>query len=88
MTTKPSIPETFYIKITKDGPYLVYGNPPIDEEIIIPNEEGTPWEYRKGKTFDSSATPTALCRCGESKHAPFCDGSHAHADWDPRGNSF
>lgn len=80
-------PEKFYIKITSDGPYLVYGNPPIDQEIIIPNEEGSSWVYRKGKSFDNAATPTALCRCGRSKHAPFCDGSHSQADWEPKETS-
>lgn len=77
-------PERFYIKITADGPYLVYGNPPLDQEIIVPNEEGLPWVYQKGKKFDSSSNPYSLCRCGCSRHAPFCDGSHRHADWDPR----
>ena len=33
--------EQFYIKITADGPYFVYGNPPIDQEIILPNAEGS-----------------------------------------------
>jgi CDGSH-type Zn-finger protein len=27
--------------------------------------------------------PVALCRCGESKNKPYCDGMHTHADWDP-----
>lgn len=77
-------PEKYYIKITPDGPYLVYGNPPIDQEIILPNEEGSSWIYRRGTHFDSSKTPVALCRCGHSGHKPFCDGSHTHAhDWDP-----
>lgn len=77
-------PKQFYIKVTADGPYLVYGNPPIDQEIILPNKEGSSWVYRKGTHFDSSASPTALCRCGHSKHKPFCDGSHKQAtDWDP-----
>lgn len=80
-------PEKFYIKITSDGPYLVYGNPPIDQEIIIPNEEGSSWIYRKGKHFDNAANPTALCRCGLSNHKPFCDGAHVHADWDPEETS-
>ena len=44
-TTEPNVeigttaaPEMFYIKILADGPYLVYGNPPIDQEIIMPTE--------------------------------------------------
>ena len=64
-------PEKYYIKITPDGPYLVYGNPPIDQEIILPNEEGSSWVYQRGLSFDSSATPVALCRCGHSRHKPF-----------------
>ena len=34
-------PAKFYIKITPDGPYLLYGNPPMDQEIIVPNDEGS-----------------------------------------------
>lgn len=80
-------PETFYIKIAADGPYLVYGNPPIDQEIIIPDKTGASWVYRKGISFDSSAIPVALCRCGNSRNKPFCDNSHAHTEWDPEETS-
>lgn len=79
--------EKFYIKITADGPYMVYGQPPIDQEIIVQNEEGASWEYRKGLKFDSSREPVALCRCGASKKAPYCDGSHTQLRWDPRETS-
>ena len=44
-------PAKFYIKITPDGPYLLYGNPPMDQEIIVPNDEGSSWTYRKGNHF-------------------------------------
>lgn len=77
-------PETFYIKIMADGPYLVFGNPPIDEEIIVFNEDGYAWSYKRGKHFSSEKSPTALCRCGCSKNKPYCDGSHKHCDWDPK----
>ncbi|MCH5328929.1 MAG: CDGSH iron-sulfur domain-containing protein [Coprobacter sp.] len=79
--------ERYYIKITPDGPYLVYGQPPVDQEIILPNEEGDSWVYRKGRHFASDANPIALCRCGTSKSSPFCDGSHTKACWDSRETS-
>lgn len=71
-------PIDIYIKITKDGPYLVFGKPEIKEEIIEPNEQGNSWEYVEGQLFKTTDTPTALCRCGKSKNKPFCDGSHVH----------
>lgn len=77
-------PAKFYIKITPDGPYLLYGNPPMDQEIIVPNDEGSSWTYRKGNHFSTTEEPTALCRCGASKNKPYCDGSHHHTDWDPK----
>lgn len=63
-------PAKFYIKITPDGPYLLYGNPPMDQEIIVPNDEGSSWTYRKGNHFSTTEEPTALCRCGASKNKP------------------
>ena len=89
-TTEPNVeigtsaaPEMFYIKILADGPYLVYGNPPIDQEIIMPNEDGASWVYKKGRHYKTEGEYTALCRCGESCKKPFCDGSHSKADWNP-----
>ena len=77
-------PATFYIKVTPDGPYLVYGNPPIDQEIILPNEDGDSWYYQKGTKFNPTGPVYSLCRCGESHKKPFCDGTHAKIEWDPK----
>ncbi|MCL2369279.1 MAG: CDGSH iron-sulfur domain-containing protein [Alphaproteobacteria bacterium] len=66
-----------YIKITKDGPYLLYGADRISEKIIITDVNGISVKYGDGQTFEIKSDPVALCRCGKSKNAPFCDGSHA-----------
>jgi CDGSH-type Zn-finger protein len=69
------------IMITKDGPYLVSGNLPIDKQIIAIGKEDEPEKWVKGKNVPSNQ-PCALCRCGESKNKPFCDGTHAKVDFD------
>lgn len=78
------VPDTkYHIEITPDGPYLVYGNPPLQQEIFVLNEEKIPWEYAKGHKYSTQSEPTALCRCGHSKNHPYCDGSHRTINWDP-----
>jgi len=71
-----------YIKVTEDGPYLLYGAAKISEKIIITDENGISVKYGDGKTFEIRADPVSLCRCGKSHNAPFCDGSHLDAEWD------
>ncbi len=74
-------PDTYVIKVTAGGPYQVKGGPPIHQSIIEINEKGTSIGYSKGKEFAAKDT-VFLCRCGQSKNAPFCDGSHKTADVD------
>jgi len=47
-----------------DGPYRVRGG------IEVIAADGTPYEVRERQT---------LCRCGQSRNKPFCDGSHWYA---------
>jgi CDGSH-type Zn-finger protein len=63
------------IMVTKDGPYLVSGGLHIDKQIIGIGKEGEPETWIQGKKAPSGET-CALCRCGESKSKPFCDGTH------------
>ena len=73
----------YHIRITPEGPYLVFGNPPLQQEILTPDEEKIPWGYAIGQQYATEDEPTAFCRCGISINHPYCDGSHATAHWDP-----
>jgi CDGSH-type Zn-finger protein len=63
----------YKIKITQNGPYIVSGNVPLYEKIIV--KDGKQYELKEGCALPQSDV-YALCRCGKSKNAPFCDGSH------------
>jgi len=62
------------IEIADHGPYLVYGDVPLLEGIITPKGHGYVW--REGRRLPQGEH-YALCRCGRSKNAPFCDGTHS-----------
>ena len=64
------------IRILKDGPYEVSGSVPLKDMVIGANEKGESTHWIEGKTYKTGGT-YRLCRCGKSKHMPFCDGSHA-----------
>lgn len=65
-----------YIKITKDGPYLVFGECKLSEKVIVTDEQGVCIKYACNKIFEIKSSPYALCRCGKTKTPPFCDASH------------
>ena len=90
MTNKPryiiqtgstAAPDTIYIRVAKNGPYFVYGGPKLLQVFIENNETGHSGRYREGKSFETK-DEIHLCRCGHSKNAPFCDGSHLKAGED------
>lgn len=63
------------IKVIKGGPYLVTGNVPLFEKIIV--SKGKCYEFNAGCELPQS-DEYYLCRCGKSKNKPFCDGSHGN----------
>ncbi len=68
--------DEIYIKVLPDGPYMLYGAKKISEKIILTDSAGVSIKYGDGQTFEIKTDPVALCRCGKSKRAPFCDGAH------------
>ena len=53
--------ENTKVVIAANGPILVHGN------ITVTHKDGRE---------EVKENVTALCRCGESKNKPFCDGTH------------
>ena len=74
------------IEICKNGPYLVSGKIPVNQEKTIFDSEGNPLktEVTKNLCLDNQTT---LCRCGGSENKPFCDGSHRKNGFDGTENS-
>ena len=63
------------IKVLKNGPYVVAGKILLDQLRFISNTKGFSLRYEKVKEY-ANQDMYFLCRCGESKNKPFCDGSH------------
>jgi uncharacterized Fe-S cluster protein YjdI/CDGSH-type Zn-finger protein len=59
--TGEPLPDHVSVRAVRDGPYLVRG------ETEVKNADGE--VIRKDSRM-------ALCRCGKSRHLPFCDNSH------------
>lgn len=73
----PKVDEKVYIEIQNNGPYMVHGNIPIREYFVIANNRNIPVNYKVGEVnYIKPNTVTALCRCGQTKHRPYCDGTH------------
>jgi CDGSH-type Zn-finger protein len=69
------------IKVTKNGPYIVYGGVPIQKQVIIADSDGTATEWQPTTEYPRQET-RSLCRCGQSKIKPFCDGTHMKIGFD------
>ncbi len=58
------------IQVMPNGPVRVQGN------VLLLDVKGQPIPVEGKVAF-------ALCRCGQSKNKPFCDGSHKAANFRP-----
>jgi CDGSH-type Zn-finger protein len=56
--------EPIVIRCRQNGPYVVQG------AVKVVDHQGQEFTVPPGKDL------VALCRCGQSKDRPFCDGSH------------
>ena len=63
------------IKVSKNGPYLVSGGIPVSKQTIMTDIDGTALKWREDIKYQRQEK-CGLCRCGQSKNKPFCDGTH------------
>ena len=69
------------VEVSKDGPYVVTGNIPVAEQIIVTDAEGGSEAWKQAASIPAPEN-YALCRCGQSHKKPFCDGTHAKVGFD------
>ena len=73
--------DTAKIKVTKNGPYIVSGEIPIQKQVIIADSDGTASKWQPSTKYPPQKI-CLLCRCGQSKNKPFCDGTHTKTGFD------
>ncbi len=69
------------IRVKLGGPYVVEGDIPLVRKTQIVSEFGEPLNWRKDADLKGGES-YELCRCGQSKDKPYCDGSHCDFDFD------
>ena len=69
------------ITVSPNGPYLVRGGIRLVRKIPIMSEHGEPLTW-KVEAVLSTDEVYRLCRCGQSKTKPFCDGTHTLVQFD------
>jgi CDGSH-type Zn-finger protein len=70
------------IVVRKNGPYRVYGDIPFVHKTQVVSEYGEPLTWRTDGPIATEPGLYFLCRCGESKKFPFCDGTHKTIGFD------
>ena len=73
--------ESQKIIVRPNGPYIVRGGIPLVRKTQVMSEHGEPLTWRK-EELPSTDSTYRLCRCGQSKKKPFCDGTHTLVNFD------
>ena len=69
------------IRVSDHGPYLVSGAPQLTTRTPFLDEHGDAVAWTEGAVHKTRDT-YVLCRCGQSRDKPFCDGSHQKVGFD------
>jgi CDGSH-type Zn-finger protein len=54
---------------------------PLVREVVVRGRDGIPGEWKETSSFPEQDT-YSLCRCGRTKNAPYCDGTHEKIGFD------
>lgn len=73
-----------WIEIREEGPYAVHGNIPLVRKKRINSQQGEALTWATTETLEADEG-YVLCRCGQSKTKPFCDGTHDRIEFDDSG---
>lgn len=65
----------YKVVILPNGPYLVKGGLPVNRVRVTFDKLGVPLDYEVVEQYPAKENQS-LCRCGNSKSRPFCDGTH------------
>src|SRR6266545_3141043 len=68
------------IKIVEDGPYRVTGARLVRMRRV-PDDDGEMLRWDRGSVLRDEE-PYDLCRCGQSRSKPFCDGTEEEIGFD------
>ncbi|MDH6358675.1 CDGSH iron-sulfur domain-containing protein [Parabacteroides sp. PF5-9] len=63
------------IKVLPNGPYQVSGHVSLNQLRFVADRRGASTAYKEIQKYETDET-FYLCRCGNTKNYPFCDGSH------------
>jgi len=74
-------PQRAAIRVCRNGPYVLSGNIPVSDQLIVCGDDGIPVRWEKGRDHPARET-CSLCRCGRSGSKPYCDGSHEGTGFD------